>query len=151
MWGAVSWGTLSTSLVPGRRSKPVARRVGRAIVIAAVLAAAVLLIARHDARAVVVCALGLPAALLVAGTVALGRTDRAVDGLKMYVTTVIFSPLLGTGIVIGIVLYAYLFLEDLTRGLPGLRGFFRDLFSKQAKLEKLGTPQFARLAAVVES
>jgi hypothetical protein len=27
----------------------------------------------------------------------------------------------------------------------------RDLFSREAKLEKLATPQFARLAAVIES
>ena len=28
---------------------------------------------------------------------------------------------------------------------------YRDLFSREARLEKLATPQFARLAAVIES
>src|SRR4051812_15909266 len=32
MWGAVSWATLITALVPGRRSSPVSRWIGRSIV-----------------------------------------------------------------------------------------------------------------------
>ena len=94
MWGAVSRATVMTSLVPGRRSNPVLRRVGRVIVALALIA---------------------------------------------------------IGLVLGAVLFIYFFVEDVFAGLPATRAFLRDLFSRQAKLEKLATPQFARLAAVIES
>jgi hypothetical protein len=76
MWVAVSWATLITSLVPGRRSKPVLRRVGRAIVVIGLVASVVLLVVQHDVAAVVVACLLAPAAVLVGGTIALGRGDR---------------------------------------------------------------------------
>jgi hypothetical protein len=61
------------------------------------------------------------------------------------------SPLLAIGLVLGAVLYLYFFVEDVFAGLPTTRAFLRDLYSREAKLEKLATPQFARLAAVIES
>jgi hypothetical protein len=63
----------------------------------------------------------------------------------------LFSPLLALGLVLGLALYVYFFVEDVFARLPATRAFFTDLFSKEAKLRKLGTPQFARVAAVMES
>jgi hypothetical protein len=151
MWTAVSWATLITSLVPGRRSKSVARRVGRVIVVVALVAIVALLVVQHDRAAVVVAGLLVPAAVLVGGTVALGRGDRVLPYLLAYGLTLLFSPLLALGLGLGLALYLYLFLEDLFAGLPAIRGFFSDLLSKEAKVRKLGTPQFARVAAVIES
>lgn len=151
MWVAVSWGTLFTCLVPGRRSRPVLRWVGRAIVVGAVVALGWNLVARRDVPAVVVTALGVPAAVLVAGTVALGRADRVRAALVIYPVTLLCSPLLAIGAALAAVLFAFLAVEDACRGFPVARRFLRDLFSKEAKAEKLGTPQFARLAAVMES
>jgi hypothetical protein len=151
MWTAVSWATLITSLVPGRRSKPVGRRVGRVIVLAALVAIVALLVARHDLAALVVGGLVVPAAVLAGGIVALGRGDRVRPYVFAYGLTLLFSPLLALGLGLGLALYLYLFLEDLFAGLPAIRGFFSDLFSNEAKVRKLGTPQFARVAAVIES
>ena len=151
MWAAVSWATLFTSLVPGRRSKPVLRWVGRLLAAVAVIALSVLLGLRHDVRWLIIWALVVPAALLLAGTIALGRADRADDSAAVYGLTLLFAALLGLGAVVGLALYFYLFLEDLIGGLPATCAFFRDLFSREAKARKIGTPQFARIAAVYES
>ena len=151
MWAAVSWATLFTSLVPGRRSRPVLRWVGRLLAAVAVVALSVLLAWRHDTRWLLAWALLVPAALLVAGTIALGRADRADDSAAVYGLTLLFSPLLALGVVVGVALYVYLFIEDLIGGLPATLGFLRDLFSHEAKARKIATPQFARIAAVYES
>jgi hypothetical protein len=151
MWAAVSWGTLFTCLVPGRRSRPVLRWVGRGIVVAAVVACAWLLVARHDALALVGVLLGLPAAVLLGGTVALGRADRVGAALVIYPVTALFSPLLAIGLALALVLFVFLVIEDTCRGLPEARRLLRDLFSEEAKQAKVATPQFARLAAVMES
>ena len=150
MWGAVSWATLITALTPGRRSTPVSRWIGRILVILAMLVGLFALIAQHDLTAVIEAAVAIPAAVIAGGTIALGRTDRILEYLAAFFLTMLFSPLLALGLVLGIALYAYFFVEDLFAGLPGTRRFIRDLFSKDAKLEKLGTAQFARLAAVME-
>lgn len=151
MWAAVSWGTLATSLVPGRRSRPTARRLGRAIAAAGTGGAAVLLLRRRTVRTAVAVVALVPAALLTGGTVALGRPDRARDALLIYPLTLLCSPLLAIGGVLGAVLFGFLAVEDACRGFPEARRILRDLFSEEAKAEKLGTPQFARLAAVIES
>jgi hypothetical protein len=151
MWSAVSWATIITSLIPGRRSKPVAKRLGRAITIVAVVALLVALALRHDGTALAVALLGVPAAVIVGGTVALGRRDRVVPYAGAYVLTVLASPLLAIGLALALVLYVYFFVEDAFSGFPALRRLLRDLFSREAKVEKLGTAQFARLAAVAES
>lgn len=151
MWVAVSWATLITSLVPGRRSKSVLRQVGRAIVVVGLVALIVLLVVQHDVAAVVAAGSLVPAAVLVGGTSALGRWDRVLPYLLAYVLTLLFSPLLALGLILGLALYVYFFVEDVFAGLPATRAFFTDLFSKEAKLRKLGTPQFARIAAVIES
>ncbi|HEY5076000.1 MAG TPA: hypothetical protein VIJ48_00720, partial [Acidimicrobiia bacterium] len=80
-----------------------------------------------------------------------GRRDRVFPYTLAYLLTLVFSPLLAIGLVLGMVLYLYFFVEDVFAGLPATRTFLRDLFSNDAKLEKLATPQFARLAAVIES
>lgn len=151
MWAAVSWATLFTALVPGRRSHPVAKWVGRVIALVVVIGAVFLVATRHDRGAAVIAALGVPAGLLVAGAVGLARADRIPAAVAIYAVTLAFSPLLAVGAVLAVALLAYLALEDLARGLPAVRGFVRDLFSEEAKQAKVGTPQFARLAAVLES
>jgi hypothetical protein len=151
MWTAVSWATLLTSLVPGRRSKPVLRWVGRGAVLCSLVALAVLFALRPGRSSLAEVLLLLPAAVLVGGTLALGRGDRARTYPVVYVLTVVFSPLLAMGIVLGIALFGYLFIEDLVSGLPATRRFVADLFSPAAKAQKIATPQFARIAAVYES
>lgn len=151
MWAAVSWATLFTALVPGRRSHPVAKWAGRIIALAAVIGAVFLVATQHDRTAAVTAVLGIPAGLLVAGTIGLARADRVSDAVVIYAITLAFSPLLALGAVLAVALFTYLALEDLVRGLPAVRGFVRDLFSEEAKQAKVGTPQFARLAAVLES
>jgi hypothetical protein len=151
MWTAVSWATLFTSLVPGRRSRRALCWVGRFVALVALFAAGWLLFVRHDRTAVVACALGLPAALLLAATIALGRADRAVDAVVMYPITLFFSPLLVIGVALGLIIFVYLALEDLFRRLPATRRLLRDLFSEEAKMAKVATPQFARLAEVLQS
>ncbi|HEX2241097.1 MAG TPA: DUF1353 domain-containing protein [Actinomycetota bacterium] len=151
MWTAVSWATLLTSLVPGRRSKPVLRWSGRAVAALAVVALAFFALRRHDPVAYVAVGVGHPAGFLLAGAIGLGRADRVGAFLIVYVLTMAFSPLLAPGIVVGLVLYGYLLLEDAIAGFPAIRRFISELFSKEAKLRKLGTPQFARIAAVYES
>jgi hypothetical protein len=151
MWAAVSWATLFTYLVPGRRSRPVLRSVSRVVVLVGLVALAALVIVRHDRAAILTCALALPAALLVGGTIALGRVERIVSGVVMYPITLFFSPLLATGVAIGVILGAYLLVEDATRLFAGIRGAIGRLFSEEAKAAKVATPQFARLAAVLES
>jgi hypothetical protein len=151
MWGAVSWATVITSLVPGRRSNPVLRRVGRAVVVVALLALFVAALVRRDLATVAASIALAPAVVMAGGTIALGRRDRAFPYTLAYLLTLVFSPLLAIGLVLGMVLYLYFFVEDVFAGLPATRTFLRDLFSRDAKLEKLATPQFARLAAVIES
>jgi hypothetical protein len=151
MWTAVAWATLFTSLVPGRRSRPVLRWIGRVVAIGAVLGAIVLLIVSRDRTAVLISMLGVPAVLLLAGTIALGRPDRALSSLLMYPVTLIFSPLLVTGGAIALILLLYLAIEDVCTGLPTARRLWRNLTSREAKLANIATPQFARLAAVLES
>jgi hypothetical protein len=151
MWGAVSWATLITSLVPGRRSNPLLRRVGRGIVALGLLALfAVVAVHRDLATLAATSAVG-PAVVMAGGTIALGRRDRMFPYVLVYLLTLMFSPLLAIGLVLGVALYLYFFVEDVFAGLPATRAFLRDLFSSEAKLEKLATPQFARLAAVIES
>lgn len=77
--------------------------------------------------------------------------DRARDALLIYPLTLLCSPLLAIGGVLGAVLFGFLAVEDACRGFPQARRILRDLRSEEAKAEKLGTPQFARLAAVMES
>jgi hypothetical protein len=152
MWAAVSWATLFTSLVPGRRSVPAAVRwLGRLVALAAVAGSGWLLIARHDRAALIVSGLVVPAALLVAGTIALGRFDRVIAALAIYPTTLCFSPLIATGVAVAIIFFVYLIVEDIFGGLPGARRLLRDLYSRDAKLAKVATPQFARLAEVMKS
>lgn len=151
MWSAVSWATLMTSLVPGRRSKPVARKLGRALAVAAMAAAAVNLVIAANWAALGWAGLVIPAGVAAGGTVALGRSDRLGLYAGAYAMTVAFSPLLLMGGVVAVLLYVYLFIEDVLAGLPGTRRLFDDLFSAKAKKAKLASPQFARLAAVIES
>ena len=151
MWGAVSWATLITSLVPGRRSNPVLCRVGRIVTMVALIALLVTLFLRRDVAALVATLVLAPAAFLAGGTIALGRRDRIGPYLGAYLLTLVFSPLLASGVVLGALLYLYFFFEDLAAGFPAIRKFLRDLSSREAKVEKLGTAQFARLAAVLES
>jgi hypothetical protein len=151
MWAAVSWATLFSSLFPGRRSKPVERWAGRVLAVAGLVLASVLLI-RHTSCSSVIGGIALaPASVAVGGTVALGRVDRAPAFAVAYLVTLLFSPLLALGAVIGVVLYGYLFLEDLLSGFPATRMLIANLFSAEAKARKLGSPQFARIAAVIES
>ena len=150
MWGAVSWATLITSLVPGRRSTPALRWVGRIVLALALVGLIVLLALQHDRAAVAVSLLVAPAALMASGTIALGRGDRAIPYILVYLLTMLFSPLLAIGIALGAVLYLYFFVEDVFAGLPATRRLVRDLVSPEAKLAKLATPQFARLAAVID-
>ena len=140
-----------TSVVPGRRSKPVLVLVGRIVVMAALVALLVTLFLRRDIAALVTMLVLAPAAFTVGGTIALGRRDRIGPYLGASLLTLVFLPLLASGVVLGVALYGYFFLEDVFSGLPAIRKFVRDLFSREAKLEKLGTAQFARLAAVIES
>jgi hypothetical protein len=148
MWAAVSWATVFTGLVPGRASRPPAVRwITRIVAGAAILGAVAFVIARHDWIAVVTSALLLPAVLLVVGAVALGRLDRAGDYLLIYVITVLFAGLLLSGVAVGLALAVYLIVEKLI-----------DLvFDRQPKPQKLSkrdkvfTPQFARLVAVMQS
>jgi hypothetical protein len=151
MWGAVSWATMITSLVPGRRSKRVLRQVGRVVVVLAVVLLGIALVVRRDLEVLAAFGVVAPAVLMAGGTIALGRRDRVLPYALAYLLTLGFSPLLAIGLVLGVVLYLYFFVEDLFAGLPTTRALLRDLLSQEAKLEKLGTPQFARLAAVIES
>lgn len=151
MWGAVSWATVTTSLVPGRRSNPVLRWVGRVIVAIALMALLVVLVVQRDLATLTASSVVAPAVVIAGGTIALGRGDRVFPYVLAYLLTLMFSPLLAIGLVLGAALYLYFFVEDVFAGLPATRAFLRDLFSREAKLEKLATPQFARLAAVIES
>jgi len=148
MWTAVSWATLFTCLVPGRRSKAVQRWVGRVVVVLGVAALVVELVLRHDRPMVVGVGLLVPLVVLAGATIALGRWDRVPAYAAAYGLTIVFSPLLAIGAGLGLVLFLYFFLEDVSSGLPKTRGLFVDLFSRRAKQEKLATPQFARIAAV---
>jgi hypothetical protein len=151
MWGAVSWATVITSLVPGRRSNPVLRWVGRVIVALALIALGIVLVVRRDLATLTASSVVGPAVVMTGGTIALGRGDRVLPYALAYLLTLMFSPLLAIGLVLGAALYLYFFVEDVFAGLPTTRAFLRDLFSREAKLAKLATPQFARLAAVIES
>jgi hypothetical protein len=151
MWGAVSWATLMTSLVPGRRSNPVLRWVGRVFVALALVVLGIVLVLRRDLATLTATSLVAPAVVMAGGTIALGRGDRVLPYALAYLLTLMFSPLIAIGLVLGAVLYFYFFVEDVFAGFPATRAFLRDLFSREAKLEKLATPQFARLAAVIES
>lgn len=151
MWTAVSWATMFTTIVFGRRSRPIFRWVVRLLALGAVLGAGWLLIAKHNRAAVATSALGLPAALLLAGTIGLGRVDRAVDACVMYVITIFVSPLLAIGLALAIILFACVAGEDLARGLPATRNFIEDLFSEEAQMANIARPKFARLAEVLES
>lgn len=151
MWGAVSWATMMTSLVPGRRSNPRLRWIGRIVVVVALVALLVALVVERDLETVVASIIVAPAVVMVGGTIALGRRDRVLPYVLAYLLTLLFSPLLAIGFALGVALYVFFFVEDVFAGLPATRRFWRDLFSLEAKLEKLGTPQFARIAAVSES
>lgn len=151
MWGAVSWATMITSLVPGRRSNPVLRWVGRIVVMVSLVALLVTLFLRRDLASLLATAVLAPAVFMAGGTIALGRRDRIGPYSGAYLLTLAFSALLAIGIALGAVIYGFLLLEDAFGRFPATRKVVRDLSSPAAKLEKLGTPQFARLAAVLES
>ncbi len=151
MWGAVSWATLITSLVPGRRSRPVLRGLGRVVVVLAIVLLGIALVVRRDLEVLIALGVVAPAVVMAGGTIALGRGDRVLPYALAHLLTLMFSPLIAIGLVLGAVLYLYFFVEDVFAGFPATRAFLRDLFSREAKLEKLATPQFARLAAVIES
>ncbi|MCU1351211.1 MAG: hypothetical protein JWM05_420, partial [Acidimicrobiales bacterium] len=113
MWGAVSWATLMTSLVPGRGSAPANRWIGRFIAAAGVVASLANLAGHRDRLALVVVVIGVLGAVLVGGTIALKRPDRIVPYLGMGALTLLASPLLVIGAALGLVVYGYTFLEDL--------------------------------------
>ena len=151
MWGAVSWATIITALLPGRRSNPF-RWIARIFGVLALGTLAVVMIVEHDdLAAIVTSSVAVSAVLLIGGIVAIGRADRVLPYVLVYILTLLFAPLIGIGVVLGLVLYGYLFVEDVFAGLPATRKFVRDLFSPEAKLAKLATPQFARIAAIIES
>ena len=150
MWGAVSWATIITALLPGRRSNPF-RWIARIFGVLALGTLAVVIIVQHDLATIVTSSVAVSAVLLIGGIVAIGRADRVLPYALAYLLTLVFAPLIGIGVVLGIVLYLYLLVEDAFAGLPATRKFVRDLFSPEAKLAKLATPQFARIAAIIES
>ena len=150
MWTAVTWATMFTSVVPGRRSPPRPALGCPPARTGSCPRCRVAVDAKQNRAAVLTGALGLPAALLLAGAIGLGRTDRAVAACVVYVITIVVSPLLAIGVVLA-VLFAYLAVEDLLRGLPATRNFINDLFSEEAKMANIATPQFARLAEVLQS
>ncbi len=150
MWGAVSWATMITALVPGITKHRLSGWIGRLIVLTTLIGSVIALVVDRDAISIAAVAVALPLSILIGGVVALRRADRLLPYLFAFVLTIVLSPLLAIGIVLGIALYGYLLVEDLLSGLPAIRKFLRDLFSEQAKIEKLGTPQFARLAAVMQ-
>jgi hypothetical protein len=150
MWAAVSWTTLIMSFLPGRRDDPM-RWVSRIVVALALAAAIAGLVAEFGVITLIAAVVLVLGAVDFGGLLALGRADRVLPYLVVLGVTIVFAPLLAMGVALGVVLYAYLLLEDALGGFPAIRRFLRDLFSKDAKLEKLGTPQFARIAAVIES
>jgi hypothetical protein len=135
--------------VPGRRSSPVTRWLGRVLVVAGLAALLVRVVAHHDAGAYLGLGLGAPLVVLVGGLVALERVDRVPDYALGYALTVLFSPLLAVGVGLMVLLALFLLLQDLVQGLPRVRGFFR-CFHGEGRVEAFASPQFARLAAVNE-
>jgi hypothetical protein len=146
MWSAVSVATLWTSLWPGRSSRPVLRWIGRAMLVAIPVVAALLLWAYAGAwfvgdadwrwlRIFALAVLGTTIALgtlLAAGYVALGRWDRALVYLGALGVTLSALPVLA--VVVAIYLYRLLF------ELP------QSLFLRLVRRERRPAPTAARAA-----
>ncbi len=145
MWAAVSWATLFTCLTVGRMSRRAGRVIGIVVLVLTVVGLGGLLVTTWGAPAIVATALALPAGVLLAGTIALGR--RFVSALAIYGLTMVFSPLLLLGAVLGIVLLVYVVIEDAFEGFAGLRAFLRN-FTRAQRLANLATPRGARIIAM---
>jgi hypothetical protein len=150
MWGAVSWATLFTALFPGRSSKPVARWVGRAVLVLGAIAAIQLHpFAGWAGLGVVVP--GVALAVAVGGSIGMGRVDRLGHYLGAWALTIGFSGLLAFGLVLGVILAAYLLVEDASRGFVSIRRFLKPLHDRDERARLAFSPQFARLVAVQQS
>jgi hypothetical protein len=147
MWTAVSWGTLFTSLTVGRESRKVQRAVGIGLVIAGIVGAGALLVAQWTWWSLVIAAIGLTAVVLVAGTTALGRASRIGAACAVYPLTLFFSPFILLGMVIALVLVAYLLFEDALEGFSGIRALLKSL-TKEQRMANLATPRGARIIAM---
>ena len=129
MYSAVSWATVLTVLTAKRATARIwLGRIMAALLVVAIVAA--LLTGAFDpfvsddgswawlqiiAVVVVVTAIG-SAWLMLAGVVALGRTDRLLPYLGAAAFTVISLPLIVGGLAIGLLLGVYLVLEDAPTG-----------------------------------
>ena len=151
MWSAVSWATLLTSIVPGRRSKPLLRWAGRAILLAAVIAGALLAIAGglDSIAAAAGAAIAFAGTVLAAGYVAQGRWDRWLVYLAALGMTVASIPLVAAGIAIGVLLVFYLLFEDLFSGFRGTRAWLARLVRPGPAVPT--SPRAERIEAVRES
>lgn len=143
MWSAVSWATLWTGLWPGRSSKPVLRRIGRAVLIGGMAAigllawlSAVWIVGDTGWRwlrilvLAVVAAAAIAVAVLTAGYVAQGRWDRGPVYLAALGMTVASLPLLATSAVIAVLLVGYLEVEDALSGFKATRARLRRLLGR---------------------
>jgi hypothetical protein len=150
MWAAVSWATLFTCLTVGRESRKVGRALGLVVLVLGVVGLGGLLVTAWGGTAVALTAFALPAVVLLAGTIALGRRRRFVSAVAIYLLTVVFSPLLLLGAVLGVVLLVYLVVEDLFEGFAGLRALLGN-FTHEQRLANLATPRGARIVALRRS
>jgi hypothetical protein len=151
MWAAVSWATLLSTATIGRRRVPSSRLLGRVLLGVTLLGFLALLAIGRDWTAVTVTVLGAPIGVIIAGIVALDRPNRIPAYAFVYLLTLAFLPLLAFGIPLGIVLGVYLAIEEAWEGFPNVRRLWRNFTSEEAKLELVGTPQFARLAAISQA
>lgn len=137
MWSAVNWATIATSLWPGRRSKPLMRSFGWAIVVLTV-AAAIWLPSTGALRGdspgwmwlrviglVVGTFAATAAGALLAGYVAQSRWDRWLVDLVALGTTIASLPLLAAGALVTILLVFYLVFEDMFSGFSSFRTWLR--------------------------
>jgi hypothetical protein len=125
--------------------------LGRSLLVLTFLGSVIVLALGRDWTAVAITVLGAPIGVLVAGVVALGRLDRIPVYIAVYALTLFFLPLLVLGIPLGAALCAYFAIEEAWEGFPTVRRLWRNLTSDEAKLELVGTPQFARLAAISQA
>jgi Protein of unknown function (DUF1353) len=159
MWSAVSWATLWTSLWPGRSSKPALRWVGRALLVAAVVALGLVVWLGvvwfvSDAAwrwlrvgvLVVVAATVAAAGVLAAGYVAQGRWDRWLVYLAALGVTMASLPLLAVAAVIAVLIVGYLLFEDAFSGFEATRARLGRMFGLGPAAPR--TARTARIEAV---